>query len=157
MVAETDVGAEVAVLLWRDGGSVTTAVTIGRLEDYEVATRQTNRRPEIHEFASLGITLADITDDHRERFDLGAGQTGVVVTATAAGAASAEAGEDELAPGEGIVKVDRHPVGTVADVVAVLLALAPTDPEVVLVLRQRGTEQNFVALKIRDPRSQNDE
>ena len=151
MVAETDVGADVVVKVWRDGGEVMTAVTIGRLEDYEVAAANDPvREPETHRFASLGVTLADITDEHRMAFDLGAEKTGVVVTEANKGQAGDNSAADLLAPGDVILKVDRQPVDSVADVAAVLLALARADVPVVLMLRQRGDDQEFVAIKLKD-------
>jgi len=150
MVAETDVGAEVAVVLWRDGGEVSTAVTIGRLEDYEVASAHTPIEPQTHTFEHLGLTLADITDAQREVFGLADEQTGVVVTNVVAASGADAAPVADLAPGDIILKVDRQPVHSVADVLVVIATFESAGAPVILMLRQRGTDQDFVAIKLKD-------
>jgi serine protease Do len=88
IVAETDVGASVPVKIWRDGEEITVNVTVGSLAEGEeqmaadeepaAAARGTAA------IDSLGITVAEIDDDARERFDLDVNAQGVVVTEVAA-------------------------------------------------------------------------
>jgi serine protease Do len=94
VVAETPVGQQVPVVLWRDGKEVTVqaaAVTI----------------------TGLGMKTAPITDDLRTKYSIGADQKGVVVTEVTNNGVAAGRG---LKAGDVIVEVQQETVATPQDV-----------------------------------------
>ena len=115
-----------------------------------MASAHTPIEPQTHTFEHLGLTLADITDAQREVFGLADEQTGVVVTNVVAASGADAAPVADLAPGDIILKVDRQPVHSVADVLVVIATFESAGAPVILMLRQRGTDQDFVAIKLKD-------
>ncbi|MCC7426148.1 MAG: DegQ family serine endoprotease [Alphaproteobacteria bacterium] len=116
-VAETAVGRQVPVIVWRDGRERTLSVTIAELQDEQAAAtpgRGTERTPAVRpsEIAGLGITVAGITPELRERFQLAENQRGVVITDVAPSGSAAE----RVRPGDVILEVAQEPVATPAEV-----------------------------------------
>ena len=115
MVAETPIGQEVPVTLWRDGKQVTVQAKVGELpDDQQLAAAtpgpsgkggQTNQT----EIAGLGLQVAPITPDTKDKFQLNDDQKGVVITDVAPNGPAADRG---LKPGDVIVEVQQEPVST---------------------------------------------
>jgi len=120
IVAETVIGKDVPVVVWRDGKEVSVTAQVGELPDnpQQVASNAPSSRPTPPanrniEVSGLGARLAPITDELREKYKIGADQKGVVVTDVTADGAAAGRG---LKPGDVIVEVQQEPVSTPADV-----------------------------------------
>ncbi len=80
IVADTPVGKSVIVEIMRDGRMEEVQVEIGRLEEGEViAAGQADGDTEA-ERTLLGMTLAPLSDDLRQRFNIPSGAAGAVVT-----------------------------------------------------------------------------
>jgi len=147
IVADTLVGKEVPVVLWRDGKEMTTSVVIGRLEDYELASANTRRSPAKPErteqsFSALGLTLAIITPERREAFELGDDVAGLLVTGVDGSV------DADIKPGDIIVELGNDEISELADVQAQLDTLADADSKLVVVLRERAGDRAFVALEL---------
>ena len=92
IVAETDVGKKVKVVLWRDGKEVSIdAVLDEKPSDEKLASvghrqKAAGRasRPS-RDLADFGMQIAPITQDLKDRFQIGADQKGVVITDVNAG------------------------------------------------------------------------
>lgn len=119
IVAETVIGKDVPVVVWRDGKEVTVQAQVGELPDspQQVASNvpaaphpAVNRNTEI---SGLGARLSSITDEIRDKFKIGADQKGVVVTDVSPDGTAAGRG---LKPGDVIVEVQQEPVTSPADV-----------------------------------------
>ncbi len=119
IVAETVIGKDVPVVVWRDGKEVTVQAQVGELPDdpQQVASNApTAPAPVVNrniEVSGLGARLAPITDELRDKFKIGADQKGVVVTDVMPDGAAAGKG---LKPGDVIVEVQQESVSTPADV-----------------------------------------
>jgi len=148
IVAETEIGEEVVVDVWRRGEQIEVAVTLGELpSDRELAQMDQNgvegAPTDRAEFGSLGLTVATITDELRDEFDLPAETAGVVVVDVAPeGPAAAE----ELRPGDVIVDVDQDPVTSPAEMAAVVDAARDEGQPSVLLLISRQGDHRFVVL-----------
>ncbi len=94
---------------------------------------------------ALGMTLAVITAELRERYDLGADAEGVVVTEVEAGGGAAERG---IRPGDVILEVGLEEVDSPADVVAAVKKADDAKRKSVLLLLDRSGDQRFVAVEI---------
>ncbi|MGL4406566.1 MAG: PDZ domain-containing protein, partial [Notoacmeibacter sp.] len=111
-VAESPVGKAVEVLVLRKGKEVTVKVTLGRLEDGE-AQMEASAKPENPAAEApkattvLGMTLAAMSEDLREKYQIGAELKGVVVTEVAEGSIAAGKG---LKAGDVITEVAQEAV-----------------------------------------------
>jgi serine protease Do len=149
IVAETEIGKEVVVDLWRRGERIEVAVTLGELpSDRELAQMDQNGAEgaptDRAEFNSLGLTVATITEALRDEFDLAADTSGVVVVDVAPeGPAAAE----ELSPGDVIVDVDQDPVSSPADMATAVEAARDEGRPSVLLLISRQGDHRFVVLR----------
>ncbi len=148
IVADTDVGKQVPLTVWRDGKEVTLqAVLAEKPDDVEKAatTPVAPPPPQPAEIAGLGITLAPIDQAARDRFHLGADQKGVVVTDVAQDGA---AGQRGLKPGDVIVEVQQGEVSSPDDVRRRVEAVRREDRRSVLMLIQRADGLSWVPLPL---------
>lgn len=149
LVADTEVGRTVAMTVWRERGEVVLNVTIAALDEEgeKVASRSSGRSktPGTLNIEPLGITLSELDEKLRERFDLAAEDEGVVVTEVQADGISAEKG---LRAGDLIVEVEQGEVTTPADVAAKVDEARKRGRKTVLLLVQGQGGLQFVALPI---------
>ncbi len=144
VVAETAVGSNVKVELWRNGEKITKSVKLGELEKAE--TKMANGGKEDDPAATttvMGMKLATVSDALREQFKLGDDVKGVLVIDVEEGS---EAAEKDIRPGDQILEVQLKPVSSVADVKASIDEIMESDRKSVLMLTRRGLNSRFVAL-----------
>ncbi len=119
IVAETAIGKQVPVVVWRDGKEVTVQAAIAELpDDVQKASASPAApapRPADPTMAitGLGMKIAPISDDLRSKYSIGADQKGVVVTEITANGAAAGRG---LKAGDVIQEVQQETVATAQDV-----------------------------------------
>ena len=149
LVADTEVGNTVPVRVWRDRREVVLDITIAALdEDGEiVASRATARSkaPRTLTIEPLGLTLAELDETLRERFELTAEDQGVVVTEVKNDGVSAEKG---LNPGDLIVEVEQGEVLSPSDVAARIDEARKAGRKSVLLLVEGQAGLQFVAIPI---------
>ena len=109
IVADTKVGDSVDVIVWRNNSRETLKVTVGMLKDKveETATRSVS--PGKEEIASLGLTVATLTEEIRTRFNLSKKAKGVVIIEVDLNGPSAKKG---LSSGDLIVEIGQEAVAT---------------------------------------------
>jgi len=118
IVADTPVGDEVPVVVFRKGKEETVTVTVGRLEDGERAMNASDSAEENEETADeanpvLGMALVEITDELRDNEEIANDVNGVFITEVMDGTNAADKG---LKAGDVIVEVNQEAVKTPADV-----------------------------------------
>ena len=147
IVADTTVGSSVPVIVWREGEHVPLEVTIGRLEEYELASAAAARAgaPLEMEFSSLGLTLAHITAELREKYSLADDSTGVVVTEVNEGID----GKADLLPGDLIVGFGSDRITDLSEFRLLLDIQRQTDTKSIVLFRQRGEKSEFVTVEIK--------
>ena len=153
MVAATDVGKAVDVVVLRDGKEVPLKVELGRLEEGEkIAAAQDQQPAPVPPAAPqqlLGMTISDLSDDLRKRFNIGDKVKGVVVTDVAADGVAADKG---VAAGDVIEEVAGKPAASSADVTgAVDEANKAGKNTVMMLVAHAGNDDDkrYVALKIK--------
>jgi serine protease Do len=154
IVAETRVGAEVPVVLWRDGKEATVNVTVAELpaEQAEANARSGPApRSEVVTLSGLGLKVGPITPEARERFSLRPEQRGVLITEVEPGS---NASERDLRPGDVIVEVQQERVNTPQEVEARIEALRRQNRASALLLVEGQQGQRFVPLRIRQEGNQ---
>ena len=147
MVAETDVGKDVRVVVWRKGKTQTLKVVLGLLdegEDAPAASVDTPEAPAATESA-LGMKLQPLTDAMRGEYTIAEDAKGVVVTEVDANSPAAAKG---IRPGDVIVEVAQEAVATPADVRGAVAQAREEGRKSVLMLVQTGADLRFVALKV---------
>ena len=150
MVAETPIGKAVDVVVWRKGKEVTVQVDLGQLEDTPQTASlspgaEDNDRSGFGEVSELGIDLARITPDLRQRFELDDQAEGVVITEVDTAGSGAEKG---LRPGDIIVEVDQEKVQSPADVAKQVDQAEQEGFRVVTLLVFRQGDYQWVAVRI---------
>ena len=155
IVAETDVGKQVKVVVWRDGHEVTVdAVLDEKPSDAKLASADADRRgPEApsvtRDVTGLGMKVSPITAALREKFQLNPGQKGVVITDVAQGGVAAERG---IKAGDVIVEVQQTEVSSPDEVMKKVEAQRMQDRKSVLMLIQSQDGVKYVPLPLTKPR-----
>src|SRR5690606_28537820 len=143
-VADTTAGTEVDVVVWRDGAEQTIEVEIGQMPgQQQMAALSDDEQPQESDAPKLGVALAQLTPEARERYELPADAKGVVVIEVEPGSPAAEKG---LRPGDVIVEADRRQVDDPKAVADAVREAAERGDETVLLLVQRDGQNRFVAV-----------
>jgi serine protease Do len=151
IVADAEVGKEVPVVLWRDGKEVTVETVLAeRPADAELAATDTGGKPTADstkptDITGLGLKVAPVSQDLKDKYQLGADQKGVVITDVAPNTAAAERG---LKPGDVIVEVQQAEVTAPADIQKQVDAARKADRKNVLMLIQREGGVQYVPLSV---------
>jgi serine protease Do len=151
VVAETDINKKVPVEVWRDGKEMTLDVTVGELPDEQQASAaDTTPKPEATkavELSALGLSLAPITPEARDKFQLQQDQKGVLITDVGQGTPAADRG---LKAGDVIVEVQQEEVATPSDVQDRVDKVKKSGRGSVLMLVQSGDGLRWVPLSVTD-------
>ncbi len=150
IVAETEIGKQVPVVLWRDGKSMIVQASIAELPDDQ--QQQASATPDkkapppsvTSELEGLGMRVSPITDDLRGKYSIGADQKGVVITDVMGSPAS----DRGLKPGDVIVEVQQEAVTTPADVQSRVDRYRKQDRKTVLMLIQSSDGLRWVPLPL---------
>ncbi len=148
IVAETPIGKSVEVVLWRDRGEKTVNLEVGELDEQEVAAAAEPDAPTLPEQGDvplIGLSVASLTPEIRQAFEIGEEVTGVVITEVDANSSAAEKG---LMPGDVIIDVDQKPVVSPADVDTRVQEARDNGQRVVTLLIERRGDARWVALRI---------
>jgi serine protease Do len=151
MVAETNVGKDVPVRVWRDGKEVDLIVRLGELEKVDLASLTTRggRRDKGGQVSrvvdALGLALSPLTPALTEKYKIGENTKGVVITDVRK---ESDAAEKRLKPGDIIVEVNQEPVTTPADVVKHIERAREKGRKMVLLLIDKEGDMRFIPLRI---------
>ncbi|NNU80258.1 DegQ family serine endoprotease [Halovulum dunhuangense] len=146
MVGNTDVGSVARVVVFRDGGTQTLRVTLGRREEaeanYQPGGGGAPDLPQVPETV-LGMTLSALTPELRAELGLPEDERGVAITEMDE---TSEAFDKGLRPGDVIAEIGQQPVSTPQDVAARFSDAAEAGRRSVLMLVRRDGQPRFVAL-----------
>ena len=152
IVADTRIGRDVAVVVWRKGQEIELIVVVGELEEAQVAAVPSDGggqgEPEETTLDELGLSLATITDELRDRYDLSADTTGVVVTAVMQNSPAAEKG---ITAGDVIIEIGQERVLSPSQIGAKVAEAQSAGRRSVLLLVEQGGRRGqpaFMALRI---------
>jgi serine protease Do len=148
MVAETRIGRDVDVLVWRKGEEVQLSVMLGELEEVEQVAAIPEEMPSVKEegeVSALGLAVASLTPELRQRYEVGEEIEGVVITGVQDEGSAAEKG---LRAGDVILEVDQEEVRSPADVNDMVQRARDEQYRVVTLLVMRGGEPQWVPVRI---------
>ena len=159
IVAASDIDKEVEVQLWRDGKMVTVKAKVGELPEEDKTEEAKTSDKESKggkgeagqtEIASIGITVAAVSQSLRERYDLPVDAKGVVVTEVKADSAAADKG---LRPGDLVLEAMQESVKSPADLADKVASAKKSGKKSVLLLVQNDAGLHFVPLRFGGPES----
>jgi serine protease Do len=151
IVAETAIGKRVPVVIWRKGTKLTLSANLAEYpEEKQIAAAPENDKvetPPEKPATALGLTMAQITPDLRQKFKLDDAAEGVVITDVAADSAAAEKG---VRTGDVIRKVgsDQAAVAKPAEVLAKVDEARKAKAKTILFLFERDGNPRFVAIRL---------
>ncbi|MCC6467483.1 MAG: DegQ family serine endoprotease [Alphaproteobacteria bacterium] len=149
IVAATPIDKKVVASIWRKGKEVKLDVVVGELDETDTAALQPDT-PKGKESGkatvdALGLGLAKISPDLRDKYDIDASIEGVVVTDVATDSPAAQKG---VRAGDVIVEVAQDPVKEPKDVADRIKKAKAAGRKSVLILVDRQGDLRFVAIKI---------
>ena len=153
IVAETEINRSVPVEVWRNGRKIEVKVTVGELDESDLA--QATEEPGQEQapqgtgtkVAALGLTVAQADGAVRDRFGLGADVEGVVITEIDA---NGPADDKPIRVGDVIVDIGQRKVEKVADIEAAIKEARDAGRKSVLLLVRTGDDSRFVAIRLKD-------
>jgi serine protease Do len=147
MVAETPIGQEVQVVVWRKGEEQRVTVVLGELDEEQIALATPGPAPgdDTGKVPDLGLELGTITPELRERYGLAEKTDGVVITEVDSEGSAAEKG---LKAGDVIVEVDQEEVSSPAQVAERVKKAKDEGYRVVTLLVFRQGDFQWVAVRI---------
>jgi serine protease Do len=150
MVAESDVGKKVRVVVWRNGRKVKLGVKLGELEKVDQASLSTPGKPTQPgkggtKFPELGLTLAPLTKELASRFELGEDASGIVVTNVDEESGAAEKG---VRAGDIVVEINQEKIKSTGDVAKQVKKATKAGRRSVLLLVNQGGDLRFLALRM---------
>jgi serine protease Do len=152
VVAETEVGKEIAITVLRDQKEQIVKVVLGRLEEGEklVASQDAEKaKPASATAFALGMKMSDISDELRAKFKISEKVKGAVVIELDKDSTAADKG---ILVGDVIQEAGGKPVATASDVSAAVELATKDGKSSVLVLVSKagdGADTRFVALKLK--------
>jgi len=159
LVADTPVGQDATLTVWRDGAKQSVSVQIAKLQaDQEAAASPNdengsgdnsdngNGSSDVtgQPAAALGLTLSRITPDVRQQFEIPDAVKGVVVTDVDANGPAAQQG---IQPGDVIEQVAQKDVTTPREVQSLAQQARAAHRNAVLLLVNRQGNELYVAVK----------
>ena len=151
IVADTRVGDTVEVVVQRAGKRQTVRVKVGELEepDKQVASAPGGRPPSQRrdpdppgKIEPFGLTVSRLTDQLREKFNLGDAQKGVVVIAVADGSPAAQKG---IKVGDLVLEVAQQEVSSPSEMKAKVDDLVKNKKKAAVLLVESKGDPRFVA------------
>lgn len=155
LVAEAAIDSEATIEYWRDGQVKTTRIMVGELEKAEdngLLSDKTGEKAKPDTpggstmIESVGMSVAPISAQDRQAFNIGDDVQGVIVKNAKAGSEAAEKG---LTEGDVIVEINQQTVGDVAGARGIIEKAAKAGRNSVLLLVNREGDVRFVALRLK--------
>ncbi len=148
MVGNTTVGKSARVVVFRDGGTQTLVVTLGRRETAEgAATTEPDAPTEPAELLVLGMTLTNVTEDIRRDLGLPDTASGLVVISVDP---DSEAAKKGMVEGDVITEAGQQALSDVSDLSDRIDDAKDAGRKSLLLLVRRGGDPRFVALSLEE-------
>ena len=136
-IADTTPGTRVKLGVLRDGHPETIDLTVGEFHDgKEVASNDGEEGGSAGHGGKLGLAMADLTPEVRQQLELPDGVKGVAIQSVRPNSPAEDAG---LQPGDVIVQVNRHDVGSAQQAVDSVRSIA-AGKDVLLLVWSKGGE-----------------
>lgn len=148
LVADTNVGSQAQLLVWREGNEHNLEAHIAQLKP-QVARAEPQPEPTIQP-GLLGLALAPLSGTARNELGLDPNDRGVLVRGVDPNSEAADRG---ISPGDVIRQVDQHAVGTPEEVRQLVESARKSKRSAVLMLVRHGDNNHFIPLPLSEPQS----
>jgi serine protease Do len=150
LVADTPIGKQVPIRIWRDGREMKLTIEVAALKEEagKLASggpQQPDKPQPVENIEALGFGVAAIDAHSRERFDLGEDVKGVVVVSVDPDGLAAEQG---MRAGEVIVEVGQEEVVSPGQLSQRIEAARQSGKKSVLLLVDGASGLRFVAIRL---------
>ena len=147
IVAETPVETTVDVEVVRGGERKTLSVTLGELEQAEngglLSRTQSKEKTNDTRIENIGLTVAPLTEELAEKFDLDTGETGIVVVDVTDGSPAADKG---VQPGDIIRRLNQSAITSVDKLIEGIASAKKEGRKGVLMLIESDGQTRFVQI-----------
>lgn len=147
IVAETPVETTVDVEVVRGAERKTLSVTLGELEQAEngglLSRSQSKEKTNDTKIANIGLTVAPLTEELAEKFDLDTGETGIVVVDVKDGSPAADKG---VQPGDIIRRLNQSAITSVDKLIEGIASAKKEGRKGVLMLIESDGQTRFVQI-----------
>lgn len=155
MAAETPVGQEISMEIWRDGQVKRLKLPVQKMPEEEEAIKKPvtpqpmndGETAEEYNIQELQINLNEVTPEILNRYNLNDGTDGVVITAIAPNSDAATKG---LKAGDLITQIDKKPIFDLNDVKTYVNEAKLENNRPVLLLINNNNIPHYVAVKLRE-------
>ena len=146
IVAATDIGSYVPIVVWRNGKLLSLEVKVGHLERYELdsTNNKESKIPLEVAFPSIKLVLTNVSDDILKKYNLPKDSEGIVVKEIARNWEE----RIDLRPGDIIVQLEEFKVTTTKEFSSFFTKYLQSDFKEVIVLRKRENRLTSVRLRI---------
>jgi serine protease Do len=145
-VANQRAGSKVSLEVWRGGKTENLQASVAQMpKEIAQASDESSSNGPRGQTGQLGLALAPLTPELRDRFGLDESTKGVVVTSVRPGSAAADIG---LRPGDVVMKVNQTDVTAPRQLIHQIEVARKDGRDAVLLLVARGDAQRFVALPV---------
>jgi serine protease Do len=149
IVAETPIDKTVKVTVWRKRKEVPLEVKVGELKEEaqqaSLPSKEKSTGTPAEVVKALGLSLANLTPDLRDRYGLADDASGVVITDIETGGPSADKG---MRAGDVVVEVAQDSVKTTQEILTKIDEAKKAGRKSVLLLVDRQGDLRFVAVKL---------
>lgn len=154
MAAETPIGKEVSLEIWRDGQVKRFKLKVQKMPEEENTSVKPNPLPENdgeriseeYNVKDLEINISEITPEILNRFSIESGSVGVVITEIAPGSDAEVKG---LKLGDLITQIDKKPIFDLNDVLTYINEAKLENNRPVLLLINNNNIPHYVAVKLK--------
>ena len=147
IVAETPVETTVDVEVVRGAERKTLSVTLGELEQAEngglLSRSQSKEKTNDTRIENIGLTVAPLTEELAEKFDLDTGETGIVVVDVKDGSPAADKG---VQPGDIIRRLNQSAITSVDKLIEGIASAKKDGRKGVLMLIESDGQTRFVQI-----------
>ena len=146
IVADTAVGKQVNIIVWRNNSEKTLNVSVGILKEKTSQISRKNSKSTSKKIASLGLTVSTMTASLRERFKIPKKAKGLLILKVDANGPAEEKG---LQPGNLIVEVGQQEVSSPQDAIDLIAKAKKKNRKSILLLLESANGLRFVAVKLK--------
>jgi len=150
VVAETAIDSKVPLEIWRNGKDLTLDVTVAELPDDQKPANSADKPKKIaplsQDLAALGLKIAPVSDELKQKYKLDDKVTGVVITEVTPDGLASDRG---LKPGDLIVEVQQHSIASPTELLKAMADAARDGKKSVLLLVQNKDGLRWVPLPVK--------
>ena len=150
IVANTEIGKRVPVVVWRNGRKVSISISVGELKEEQMTKVKkspaiTTKAKEL-KIPQLGLAVAKINQTNKKRFGLKNNAKGVVITSVDP---KGPAASKRLTAGQTIIAIDQTEIITPRDIERKIKSAIKAGRTSVLILRDSSNGPGYIAVPFR--------